>query len=210
MSTPEQQDAIVFVDGQNLFKAAKEAFGYTYPNYDVLKLAGAICALQGWRLKQVRFYTGIPDRADNPFWNQFWTAKLLALSRGGAYTFSRSLRYRTKVISLPDGLQHSFVTAEEKGIDVRIALDVIRLAHRGEYAVGVIFSQDQDLYEVAREVRLIAQEQHRWIKLASAYPCSAASRNRRGVNATDWIPIDKATYDANIDPADYRPGKTGF
>jgi len=27
--------AILFIDGQNLFYAAKEAFGYTYPNYDV-------------------------------------------------------------------------------------------------------------------------------------------------------------------------------
>jgi len=36
---PANPRAIAFVDGQNLFNAAKEAFGYTYPNYDVLKLA---------------------------------------------------------------------------------------------------------------------------------------------------------------------------
>ncbi len=35
--------AVVFVDGQNLFHAAREAFGYTYPNYDVSALAKQIC-----------------------------------------------------------------------------------------------------------------------------------------------------------------------
>lgn len=197
-------EAVVFVDGQNLFKAAKEAFGYTYPNYDVIGLASAVCATKGWRMKQVRFYTGIPDPTDNLFWNHFWGAKLLALSRAGAYTFSRPLRYRTKAITLPDGSQHSFIAAEEKGIDVRIALDVIRLAHRSEYDVGIIFSQDQDLNEVAKEVRELAREQGRWIKLASAFPMSPASRNRRGVDGTDWIPIDHAMYSANLDPVDYR------
>jgi len=36
---PQTKRAIAFVDGQNLFYAAKEAFGYSHPNYDVLALA---------------------------------------------------------------------------------------------------------------------------------------------------------------------------
>ena len=39
MRMPPSPRAVTFVDGQNLFYAAKEAFGYTYPNYDPLKLA---------------------------------------------------------------------------------------------------------------------------------------------------------------------------
>ncbi|MDE2823271.1 MAG: hypothetical protein OXK79_07175 [Chloroflexota bacterium] len=31
--------AVTFVDGQNLFHSAREAFGYTYPNYNVSALA---------------------------------------------------------------------------------------------------------------------------------------------------------------------------
>ena len=30
----ERKRAFAFVDGQNLYFAAREAFGYTYPNYD--------------------------------------------------------------------------------------------------------------------------------------------------------------------------------
>ena len=96
------------------------------------------------------------------------------------------------------------MAGEEKGIDVRIALDVIRLAHKKEYDVALIFSQDQDLSEVAEEIRVIRQEQSRWLKIASAFPQSPTSHNRRGVNKTDWVPIDKKTYDTCLDPRDYR------
>ena len=30
----------------------------------------------------------------------------------------------------------------------------------------------------------------------------------RGIDATDWIPISKSTYDECIDPRDYRPKPT--
>ena len=58
---PNIKKAVVFVDGQNLFYATKNAFGYAYPNYDVKLLAEKICLNQGWSLQQIRFYTGMPD-----------------------------------------------------------------------------------------------------------------------------------------------------
>ena len=74
---------------------------------------------------------------------------------------SRPLRYRNQTVRLHDGTEHTVLVGEEKGIDVRIALDVIRLAHRREYDVAVVLSQDQDLAEVAEEIRVIAREQDR-------------------------------------------------
>lgn len=32
---PAIKRAVTFVDGQNLYRSAKEAFGYHFPNYDV-------------------------------------------------------------------------------------------------------------------------------------------------------------------------------
>ena len=58
-----------FIDGQNLFHAARESFGHTFPNYHVLALSQAVCNRAGGQLSQVRFYTGVPDRQDDPFWN---------------------------------------------------------------------------------------------------------------------------------------------
>ena len=40
---PSVKRAVIFIDGQNLFHAAREAFGHTYPNYDVKALAERIC-----------------------------------------------------------------------------------------------------------------------------------------------------------------------
>lgn len=203
---PAVKQAVAFVDGQNLFHAAREAFGYTYPNYDVLALCQAICQRAGWNLAQAQFYTGIPDPADDPFWHHFWSAKLGVMGRQGVYVFSRSLRYRNRVVTLPDGTKHTFLAREEKGVDVRMAVDIIRMALRRKYDVAVVLSQDQDLSEVAEEIRAIAREQGRWIKIACAFPFSPTTRNRRGIDKTDWIRIDRATYDACLDRRDYRPG----
>ena len=168
-------------------------------------MGGAVCATAGWTLTQTRFYTGVPAAQDDPFWNHFWTAKLGQMGRMGVWTFSRALRYRNQTIPLPNGQASTVLVGQEKGIDVRIALDVVALAHRREYDVALIFSQDQDLSEASDEVRHIGREQNRWIKLASAFPSSPTSRNRRGINKTDWIPINRATYDTAIDHRDYRP-----
>ncbi|MCE9637958.1 MAG: NYN domain-containing protein [Planctomycetes bacterium] len=202
---PAIKRAIVFFDGQNLFHAAKDCFGYTFPNYEPILLAEAVCKTQGWTLAGVRFYTGVPDARDDARWQHFWFEKLNHLKRRGAFVFSRTLRYRNKQVKLPDGSTHSFLAAEEKGVDVRIAIDIIRLGHGRDYDIAVVFSQDQDLSEVASEIRVIASEQGRWIKLASAFPWSLTSSNARGINKTDWIRVERAVYDACIDPRDYRP-----
>ena len=81
----------------------------------------------------------------------------------------------------------SYLSGEEKGIDVRIAIDVIGLAWQSAYDVAVIFSQDRDLSEVSREIRDIGRRQGRWIKIASAFPVSPVTPNRKGINWTDWI-----------------------
>ena len=205
LSEPQTKRAIAFIDGQNLFHAAKEAFGFTFPNYDPKLLAEAICAAQGWSLVDVFFYTGIPEAGDNPRWNHFWSSKLAVMGTRGVRTFTRPLRYRNQTVTLPTGVTTSVLVGQEKGIDVRLALDVVRLARERAYDVALVFSQDQDLSEVADEIRAIAREQQRWIKIACAYPLSPTSRNRRGINKTDWIRIDRSTYEACVDPKDYRP-----
>ena len=203
---PLVKRTIAFVDGQNLFHAAREAFGYSYPNYDPVALAAKICKNSGWQLAQVRFYTGIPDAGVKPVWNAFWVRKLAALGTRGVWTFARPLRYRNERVTLPDGTETTVPVGREKGVDVRLALDVVRLTRAGDLDVAVLFSQDQDLSEVADEVRAISVAQNRWIKTACAFPVSPTALNRRGINGTEWIRVDRAAYDACLDPTDYRKG----
>lgn len=204
---PAAKRAVAFIDGQNLFYAVKEAFGYTFPNYDAGQLAAAICISKGWQLNATRFYTGIPDARDNAFWNHFWTAKLAQMGRQGIRTFSRPLRYQNRVITLPSGKQVAARVGQEKGIDIRLALDIVRLAFEAACDVALVFSQDQDLSEVADEIRLISIREKRWLKVASAFPSSPTYPNTRGINRTEWIPFDQVIYDPCIDPRDYRPKK---
>jgi uncharacterized LabA/DUF88 family protein len=155
---PVVPQTIAFFDGQNLYRSAKRIFGCSHPNFDPKKLALEICNHRGWQLIETRFYTGFPNSKEDPFWNHFWRAKFAQMKRDSAYVFSRDLRYQDEQVTLPTGQVHIVRTKREKGIDVRIALDVIRLAHRRAYDVALIFSQDQDLSEVAAEIRTIARE----------------------------------------------------
>ena len=187
---PAVKRAAAFVDGQNLYHQAKQAFGYHYPNYDPLTLTRTVCDLRGWVVVATHFYTGIPRPRESEFWNAFWMKKLAVMGTRGASVYSRPLR-----------------GGKEKGIDVRIALDSVRAARNNACDVVLIFSQDQDLSEAAREIRRISIEQRRWIRVASAYPDSGMARNRRGIDRTEWIRIDRSTYDSCIDPNDYRPAE---
>jgi hypothetical protein len=106
-------------------------------------------------------------------------------------TFSRPLVYRNGI-------------GQEKGIDVKLAIDAVRLAHESAYDVALIFSQDQDFVEVATEIRRIAADQNRTVIVASAFPVSPNYKNNRGIDKTDWIPINKILYDQTIDTTNHR------
>ena len=203
LGPPERPRVVVFVDGQNLYHHARAAFEVTHPNYDVLALSRAICSPRNWQLKAVRFYTGMPEKADDPVWHNFWAKKPLSLKRQGVHTFSRRLRYRDKAFEI-NGAKHVIRIGEEKGIDVRLALDCVSLALSGDYDVALIFSQDQDLSEVVDEIKKISHLQRRWIRVACAFPNSPTASNTRGINGSDWIGIDRTLYESCIDPRDYR------
>lgn len=95
----------------------------------------------------------------------------------------------------------------KKGIDLRLGLDVVRLARTNQLDVAVIFSQDQDLAEVVKEAKAIARDSGRWIRVASAYPVGPKATANRGIEGAEWCRIDQARYDACLDERDYRPKK---
>ena len=196
---------VAFFDGQNLFQHAKAAFGHYHPNFDPQALATAVCQTKGWELTQVRFYTGIPTRARDGRWHEYWTRRLMAMQRSGIHVTKRYLRYHEEDRVLPGGTTESVEVPREKGIDLRLALDVVRMTRTKQFDVALIFSQDQDLAEIVPEVRDIAKATGRPIHLASAYPAGPSATSKRGINNTEWVPIDEALYNANIDPRDYRP-----
>jgi uncharacterized LabA/DUF88 family protein len=196
MRPPALLRAIAFFDGQNLFASARGAFGITAPSFDVAALSHAVAEPRGWQIRQVRFYSGVPSERDNAPLHRAWASQLRRMRAQGVHVTVRPLRRHRKRGRLDDGTVAEFTVFEEKGIDVRIALDIVRAVIDRSCDVVLLFSQDQDFSEVATEVRDIARQQHRWVKIASAFPFGEGTRNRRGVDRTDWIPIDWATYES--------------
>ena len=194
-------DTIVFIDGQNLYHSAKDAWHtnpmdkaspYAWPSYDVEKIADALVSREAGRiLSQIRFYTGVPSRSDNPYWHDFWLNKLRYLARRGIYV------YRGKVNR----------GGQEKGVDVSLALDLVQATHERRYDVAIIVSQDSDFGPAVGLAKQIAASQNRNLTFESAFPFHQGRVSPRGVPGTIWVHIDQAMYDACHDPGDYRPAR---
>lgn len=125
-----------FVGGKNLFHAAREAFGYT------TKLPRSPSRFARGRDGNWRRSVSTPDSRCRR--QPQLALRLDPQARGHGAAGHRRVQQaspiRNRRVALPDGTQNSFLTGEEKGIDVRIALDVIALAHRREYEVALVFS----------------------------------------------------------------------
>jgi len=195
-----QMRTIVFIDGQNLYHLAKEAFGcggtgpviYSYPSYDVERLAKRLTnAKSGRILTQIRFYTGVPNPDvgdDEERWHTFWTNKLRYIKNQGIYV------YKGRINS----------SRQEKGVDVSLAIDLIDLTYQVKYDLAIIVSQDWDFGPAVRLAKVIARGQGRIIEFESCFPYGTGSTSARGIPGTTWIKIDQSLYDLCIDLNDYR------
>ena len=147
---PDIKRAVSFIDGQNLYRHAKDAFGHHHPNYDPIKLADAVCASHGWVSAGVRFYTGVPSAHRAPMWHGYWNRRLTAMRRAGIAVTSRPLRYRVETVRLPDGSVHELPVEREKGVDLRLGLDIVRMARNAELDVAILFSVASQLVGAQR------------------------------------------------------------
>src|SRR5262249_17745717 len=116
---------MAFFDGQNLYQHATEAFGHHHPNYDPVQLHKAICTQQGWRPTLTRFYPCGPSPSESAMWASYWSNRVHALKRVGVHVTTRPIRYRKQTILNADGKEETITTPQEKGIDVRLALDLV-------------------------------------------------------------------------------------
>jgi uncharacterized LabA/DUF88 family protein len=195
-----------FFDAQNLFLSTKECFGYKYPNYDPIKLAQKITELEENRkLIKVNFYTGVHEVNRNEFLHHFWMNKLQGLRRAGVNVYYRFLKYADYKKQTSSGDFETITKPREKGVDIKLAIDLIKFARKGMYDIAIIFSQDTDLNEAVNEIYEIRKEFNRWIRLECAFPHSEEMKKQRGLDNTQWRPITKELYDQCIDERDYRP-----
>lgn len=144
---------VVFVDYQNTYRSARDAFhdhalnphwlGQIHPTAFgqlLIRLSGDPERTLG----QVRMYRGLPSNKQDPRGYAAARRQIAAWETlPQTHVTARSLRYPR---------DYPRERPEEKGIDVRIALDFYSMAVRREYDVGVLMSLDTDLLPALEEV----------------------------------------------------------
>jgi uncharacterized LabA/DUF88 family protein len=175
----------VYVDGANLFNSVKRRFGYMVPNCDIGKLARAVVTSvsQNRNLLATFYYIGVPKIEHDERNHNWWQRKLASTGRTGVKVIRRNLKPRELKINL-SGLVHHESTSRklvEKGIDLRLGLDLVKHTRLQAFDLAIIFSQDGDLAEAVDDAYEIAKEQHRMIAIECAFPVAAGHPQQYGI-----------------------------
>lgn len=170
---PRPTRVVLFVDGQNLYHRCKEHFGF--PWVHPRRLGEALVRQDRERygedshvLTAVRYYTGIHDSDRRPSEHGVMERRLARYRADGVQTIAIPLRYDA------DG------RGREKGIDVRLSLDLVRWGHKGLFDVAVVVSEDSDVDPAAQDVYALRDEE-RWVAVENALPWRPHSHPR-------WLP----------------------
>lgn len=198
----------VYIDGFNLFSSIKRRFAYKEMNTDIAKLARTVVALRTNRqLAATYYYIGVPRKEHDQEMHDWWSRKLASMGKLGVKGIRRSLKPRDLKIQVSGVVNHTFSKMKliEKGIDLRLGLDLIKHTTAQAFDVAIIFSQDGDLAEAVQDAYEIAGSQKRRIAIECAYPVDGINP-QFGINKATPLEFDRMLYDTCLDPNDYsRP-----
>ncbi len=152
---------ILFIDGRNFISKIKSVLELSksknkeidFSTYDFLGLLDKV--LKGIKIDRKIFYIGrvaIHKATMEKSLQLIQEQRLLknALERQG-FEVIYAGRVRGHEENCPKG--HRFLTFKEKGIDVKIAVDMIRFAHNKELKTAIIGSSDSDLQPAVEELK---------------------------------------------------------
>ena len=144
---------VLFVDYQNAYRRARDAFHdhnadpYWMGQFHPASLGALLAGRRNDRdrqLHQVRMYRGMPEAA--------MEKKAHSAARRQVSSWIRDPLVSATTRPLRYPRNYPTVRAQEKGIDVQLALDFAMMAVRGEYDIGILMSGDTDLHPALEEV----------------------------------------------------------
>jgi hypothetical protein len=192
---------ILFIDSQNVYKNARDAFfdranHHTKGQIDPIAFGDLICKRTRPMtpiLRQVRVYCGQPDPAKEPKTYAANARQRGVWARKGAAVISRPLRYPA---------DWPLSRAQEKGVDVALAVDFVTMAVNGDYDFGVIASTDSDLRPA---LEFVEKHYPDTIKIAVAAWKSEKLKSRLSVRGSKiWCHyFGQDDYNALADATDY-------
>ncbi len=190
----------LFVDAQNVYNSARHTFfsredSSCYGQINFVKLAKLIesrCPYNdvSRQLKEIRVYTGIPSNRREPFTYNAYINQKNAWERDEIKVIARPLRY------LPGQ------GAQQKGVDVQLAIDFIILAIDHNHDVGILVSADTDLKPALELVKTRCKDK---CKVEVVGIDGGDNRHKRALYSIDthcyWI--NRADYDQIADLTSY-------
>jgi hypothetical protein len=193
----------VFIDSQNVIRDAREAFhaptdppqdGYIYPE----KLAALLVSLglPPRELDQVRVYTGAPSNRHQPSAYKAYMKRRSVWIGAGVKVFPHTLRYPA---------DWPTTKAQEKGVDVALAVDLVRYALIDKsFDVGIVVSTDTDLIPAIKVVcESPAARAWGWPRIEVMTWAPNAKRLRLPDKNLWCYKLDRAQYDTVCDTTDY-------
>lgn len=205
VSTSVAQRVVVFLDYQNVYHRARDAFcardaAAREDQVDPLALGHLLARrVPGGRLEGVRVYRGRPSqRRDSRSCAAHRRQTAGQVNRGGGLVtvISRDLRYP------PDWPRRA---AQEKGVDVALAVDFVTMVARRECDVGILFSSDTDLVP-ALEAVLALRPGHPPACEVAAWAAPGGrprSLSMRGASISRHL-LSEADFRSVADPTDYN------
>ena len=192
----------LFIDAQNTYLNAKEMFfpegsSSSDGQFDPWKLGELIASRRGpdgepCALHGVRLYTGRPDPRRASKTHAAHMKQCAVWEASGTKVITRPLRY-------PPGWPRE--RAQEKGVDIALAIDFVTMAIEPDYDVGVIMSTDTDLLPALEFVG--GRTQVRQVAVA-AWRAQGRHRRLRLPRSSLWCYwLDRADYRAVSDPTNY-------
>lgn len=129
--------AAIFIDGGNLYHGLKNLFGKV--SLDFRKFVEKLA--EGCELYRTYYYNAVLDQSIDPD------------------TYRKQQRFFDRLRSLPyfelrlGVLKRREGGLEEKGMDVKIAVDMVSMAYKGHYDVAILVSGDGDYAELVQAVK---------------------------------------------------------
>ncbi len=142
---------MVFIDGANLYSCIRKAFGRT--DFDVGKIGNKL--VSGRELVRIYYYNAPIDPVEDPGGSRdqqkFFAALgwIPYLEKRMGKLLPRETRHRCPNCNR----DNTYRTHVQKGVDTRICIDIVTLAVRETYDVGIVVSGDSDLTEAVHFVK---------------------------------------------------------
>lgn len=198
-----EETLVLFIDDKNFYHGARRAFfseadPHYYGQINPIELGRLVSArslpTHTRNLYQVRVYTGIPEATKEPKTYSAHIKQRTVWENAGVEVISRALRY-------PDDWPSS--KAEQKGVDVALAVDFVTFAIDGKYNVGIIASTDSDLKPALEYVWHKCKDRCHIEVVAWNNPLKRSRLSISGHNIwCHWL--DKTDYDSIADLTDYN------